>query len=85
MDFETWIDKNGTNWKVTEMTTRQINKTLLWINETLANKMFNKVKPPDNVEMNVNMINYLIEWGGRFEMELERRKNNESSRIKRFN
>lgn len=76
MDFEIWTDKNGTQWKIAEMTTRQIKKTLTYINETLADKMYSKIKKTDNIEMNVGMINYLIEWGGRFEMELERRKQN---------
>lgn len=76
MDFETWTDKNGTNWKVSEMTTRQIKKALTELKELLEKIMYSKIKKTDDIGMNMKVINYLVEWGGRFEMELERRKQN---------
>lgn len=76
MDFEIWTDKNGVQWKVAEMTTRQIKKTLTELKERLEKIMYSKIKKTDDIGMNMNMINYLVEWGGRFEMELERRKQN---------
>lgn len=66
MDFETWTDKNGTQWKVSEMTTRQIKKTIKEIYDRLVSLGRGLGKT------------FLVNWGRRFEMELERRKRNES-------
>ena len=70
MDFETWTDKNGTQWKVAEMTTRQIKKTIKEIYERLIvlGRKWGKGR--------ADMVLYWVNWGGRFEMELKRRKRN---------
>ena len=68
MDFETWTDKNGTKWKVAEMTTRQIKKTLKELYERLYALGRGSGKTPSDMAL------YWVNWGGRFEMELERRE-----------
>lgn len=64
MGFEIWTDKNGTQWKVAEMTTRQIKKTIKEIYERLV-----------SLDRGLGKT-LLVNWGRRFEMELKRRKQN---------
>lgn len=70
MDFETWTDKNGTQWKVAEMTTRQIKKAI----KEIYDRLF--VLGRKSGKCRTDIALYWINWGGRFEMELKRRKQN---------
>ena len=44
MDFETWTDKNGTQWKVTEMPTRLIKKQAKEVDQKLRKLLNQPVK-----------------------------------------
>ena len=77
MDFETWIDKNGTQWKLADMTTRQIKRNL---KENLAefDRIGNKrVLKNDNKQANLALMAYHFESARILQAELKRRIENE--------
>ena len=75
MDFETWIDKNGTQWKVAEMTTRQIKKQAIEVDQELRKLLNQPVKNISDYHYGLTTMNFYYDWLKRFETELERRKN----------
>lgn len=80
MDFETWTDKNGTQWKVAEMTTRQIKRNL---KENLAefDRIGNKrVLKNDNKPANLALMAYHFESARILQAELKRRIENANTK-----
>ena len=74
MDFETWTDKNGTNWKVTEMPTRLIKKQAIEVDQKLRKLLNQPVKNISDYHYGLTTINFYYDWLKRFDTELERRK-----------
>lgn len=76
MDFETWIDKNGTNWKVTEMPTRLIKKQAIEVDQKLRKLLNQPVKNISDYNYGLATMNFYFDWLKRFDTELKRRKQN---------
>lgn len=76
MDFETWVDKNGTNWKVTEMSIRLIKKEAIEVDKKLRKLLNQPVKNISHYDYGLMTINFYFHWLNRFDTELKRRKQN---------
>lgn len=74
MDFETWTDKKGIKWKVTEMPTRKIKKEIAELKlrfDTVGNR---KIQKTDNQNMYMSIMAFCFEWINAFNLELDRRE-----------
>ena len=80
MDFEIWTDKNGTQWKVTEMPTRKIKKEIAELKlrfDTVGNR---KIQKTDNQNVYMSIMAFCFEWINAFNLELERREKHETTK-----